>query len=138
MKGKKALALLLAVCVALYSTGCASIVSKSSYTVAINSHPDKASFRIDDEDGNTVHAGTTPATVTLDAGGAYFDGYDYMVTFDKPGYSGRTVQLSSSIDLWYVFGNLFIGGLIGWVIVDPLTGAMWKLKSGLNVSLQEQ
>ena len=27
----------------------------------------------------------------------------------------------------YLVGNFFIGGLIGWLVVDPLTGAMWTL-----------
>jgi hypothetical protein len=28
---------------------------------------------------------------------------------------------------WYLVGNFFFGGLIGWLIIDPLTGAMWTL-----------
>lgn len=36
--------------------------------------------------------------------------------------------ISGKIDVgWYLVGNIFIGGLIGWLIVDPLTGAMWTL-----------
>ena len=34
----------------------------------------------------------------------------------------------------YLFGNIPLGGLIGWVIVDPITGAMWTLED-LNVDL---
>jgi hypothetical protein len=30
------------------------------------------------------------------------------------------------MDGWYI-GNILFGGLIGILIVDPLTGAMWKL-----------
>ena len=34
--------------------------------------------------------------------------------------------MSSRINGWYV-GNIVFGGFIGWLIVDPLTGAMWTL-----------
>jgi len=29
---------------------------------------------------------------------------------------------------WYIAGNILVGGLIGWFIVDPITGAMWNLE----------
>ncbi|MDR1896957.1 MAG: hypothetical protein LBR10_09235, partial [Prevotellaceae bacterium] len=32
------------------------------------------------------------------------------------------------IDGWY-FGNLLLGGWPGMLIIDPLTGAMWKIES---------
>jgi len=38
----------------------------------------------------------------------------------------RTIDLECSVNGWY-FGNLFIGGLIGMLIVDPATGAMYRL-----------
>lgn len=28
---------------------------------------------------------------------------------------------------WYLAGNILLGGLIGWIIVDPITGGMWTL-----------
>ena len=43
-----------------------------------------------------------------------------------PGYSPTEVKLDSSVSGWY-FGNLLFGGLIGMLIVDPLTGAMFNL-----------
>jgi hypothetical protein len=36
------------------------------------------------------------------------------------------VNLDSSVSGWY-FGNLAFGGVIGMLIVDPLTGAMFNL-----------
>jgi hypothetical protein len=35
--------------------------------------------------------------------------------------------LDSTLSGWY-FGNILIGGLIGLLIVDPLTGAMYDLE----------
>jgi len=39
-----------------------------------------------------------------------------------------------SISGWY-WGNILFGGLIGMLIVDPITGAMYKLPKNTNVSL---
>jgi len=42
------------------------------------------------------------------------------------------------LDGWYIAGNLLFGGLIGYFIVDPATGAMWTLKNlHANLSLQK-
>jgi hypothetical protein len=46
--------------------------------------------------------------------------------FELPGYSQAEIKLDSSVSGWY-FGNLLLGGLIGMLIVDPLTGAMYNL-----------
>ena len=42
------------------------------------------------------------------------------------GYETKKVNLECKVNGWY-FGNLLIGGLIGMLIVDPATGAMYKL-----------
>lgn len=46
----------------------------------------------------------------------------------------QTVPLSADISGWY-FGNILFGGLIGMLIVDPATGAMWKLPENVNASV---
>lgn len=33
------------------------------------------------------------------------------------------------VDGWY-FGNLLLGGFLGMLIIDPATGAMWKIENG--------
>jgi hypothetical protein len=107
---------------------CASIVSDSKETVTISSNPTAAEITIADQSGAEVYRGTTPATITLDASAGYFDGQEYTVTFSKEGYDRATVKVDSRVNGWYV-GNIVFGGLIGWLIVDPLTGAMWALDS---------
>ncbi|HEX2478414.1 MAG TPA: hypothetical protein VHK45_03985 [Geminicoccaceae bacterium] len=107
---------------------CASIVSDSKEMVTINSSPPAAQIAIADQSGIEVYRGTTPATVTLDASAGYFDGQKYTITFSKAGYKPATVQVDSRINGWYV-GNIVFGGFIGWLVVDPLTGAMWALDS---------
>ncbi|HEN8797503.1 TPA: hypothetical protein U8251_000015 [Pseudomonas putida] len=116
-----------AVVVAMLGTqGCASIVGESRYPVAVSSAPMGASFEITDKNGTVVHTGNTPSTVTLKSGKGYFSGQTYTLRFKKEGYPDKTVELDSSLSGWY-WGNILIGGIIGLLIVDPLTGAMYKL-----------
>ena len=76
----------------------------------------------------------TPATVTLDSSAGYFKGEAYTITFSKEGYMNQTVTLNSSIDGWY-WGNIVFGGLLGMLIVDPATGAMYNLPERVDASL---
>ena len=119
-------------------TGCASIVSKSMYAVNINSTPDGADITITDEVGNHVFTGKTPTVVTLKTKRGYFKGKDYNVTFKKSGYDSHSAVISRKVDGWYIYGNLLFGGLIGWLIVDPAPGAMWKLEEDVSATLTSQ
>lgn len=118
--------------------GCASIVGKSAYPVAITSQPDQADITIVDETHKTIFTGETPTTVTLNTKAGYFSGKDYTVTFTKPGYATHTAQIKRGVSGWYIVGNLFFGGLIGYLIVDPLTGAMWTLEEQTTATLSPQ
>lgn len=118
--------------------GCASIVSDSNYAVSIRSTPTGADIWVTDQHGEPIYSGKTPATVTLQAGDGYFKGAQYTVRFTLEGYQQTTVPISCKLDGWYMFGNLVIGGLLGYVVIDPLTGAMWKLEEGVHASLHEQ
>lgn len=109
-------------------SGCASIVSKSDWPVTINSNPEQAKISIYDEEGLHMYTGTTPTTLSLKAGKAYFDRQDYTVNFEKEGYEKQTIIIGATLNGWYL-GNILFGGLIGLLIVDPLTGAMWRLDS---------
>jgi hypothetical protein len=106
--------------------GCASIVSKTQRQITINSSPDQADVTITDERGLKLLQGKTPTTVTLKTGGGYFKGKEYTVRIYKEGYGEQTVTISKKLNAWYL-GNIIFGGLIGVLIVDPLTGAMWTL-----------
>ena len=109
--------------------GCASIVSKSNQSVVVSTEPNEAELVIKDSKGWIVYKGKTPSIVTLPkSDGSYFGGETYEVYLEKEGYSSQVVVIESNISGWYLFGNFFFGGLIGWFIVDPLTGAMYKLE----------
>ncbi|WP_448790607.1 hypothetical protein [Bacteroides graminisolvens] len=122
---RKTCALLLSGIIILGSS-CASIVSKSKYPITINSRPSDAKITITDKKGVTVFSGLTPAMLKLDAGAGFFSKARYQVTFEKDGYVSRTVPVNFKLDGWY-FGNILFGGLIGMLIVDPATGAMYKI-----------
>lgn len=125
------------VVVALMLSACSSIVSSSQYAVTINSHPDGAKFVVTNRMGIKVHSGVTPASVTLKASSGYFEGERYTVTFKKEGYSKKSFTLTSSVDGWY-WGNILFGGIIGLLIVDPATGAMYNLPDRVDISMDEQ
>jgi hypothetical protein len=111
--------------VLLASTGCASIVSETRQTISFGSEPEGADVVVKDENGETVFRSRTPASTSLAKGDGYFDGMDYTCEFSRAGYETRTETLQSSMNGWY-WGNFLFGGLIGFLAVDPATGAMWK------------
>ena len=110
-------------CIAL--TSCASIVSKSSYPVTIASNPPGATFTLKRLNGMAMSTGVTPATIILSSSTGYFQPARYIVEFTNKGVT-QSVPFNASINGWY-FGNLLFGHIIGMLIVDPATGAMWRL-----------
>ncbi len=112
-------------------------MGKSSFPVTINSSPTGADVTVKDERGVDVFAGTTPTTIALTAGESYFHAKVYDLTFSKPGYTPRHSQLRAEISGWY-FGNIVFGGFIGALIVDPITGKMWKLPTSAFVDLSDK
>lgn len=118
----------------LMLSSCASIISDSAYPVAIQSVPDAANFTITNRSGATVHSGVTPTIVTLKAGAGYFKSESYSIKISKEGFADKTLVLTSSLDGWY-WGNILFGGLIGMLIVDPISGAMYKLPADVSINL---
>lgn len=107
-------------------TSCASILGKSAYPVSINSNPNGADISITDKKGKEVYKGQSPATVSLKSGAGFFSRAEYQVKISSKGYAEQVVPVIYKLNGWY-FGNLFLGGFLGMLIIDPATGAMWKL-----------
>jgi len=107
-------------------SSCASIFSRSKYPVNISTLPQGAAISIKNAEGTEVYTGVTPATVTLKASAGFLKKASYICTLSLAGYETKVVPIDYKIDGWY-FGNILIGGLIGLLIIDPATGAMWKL-----------
>ncbi len=118
-----------------FVAGCASIISKSDYTVSIRSAPQGANIKIYNRRNILVYEGTTPTTVSLTAHHGFFMGQKYRIV-SSGSVVGQT-QLNSRLDGWYL-GNLIFGGLLGILIVDPATGAMWSLEEEVMITGQGQ
>jgi len=133
-RGKTALILI----AALLLASCATIIGKSSpETLNVRSSPDQARIVITDEEGTKIFDGKTPTILSLEKRKGYFSGKKYNVTLSKEGFQDRNVTVDTQIGGWYLGGNLVFGGLIGWLIVDPATGAMWTLsKNEIDAALE--
>ncbi|MGI4865894.1 MAG: hypothetical protein ACRYFZ_18360 [Janthinobacterium lividum] len=123
---KTRLPLLLLTGSTLFSS-CASIVSHSRWPVALTSAPVGASVAVVDRNGKEVFTGTTPVVARLKSGTSYFKRAKYTITFTKAGYAKQTLPLEAGMNGWY-FGNLLLGGALGMLIIDPITGAMYRIK----------
>ena len=121
----------------LICSGCASIMCSPEKTVNITSEPPGAEFEITKPDGRSIVQGITPMNVTLKRGRGWFKAGDYTIRFVKSGYELHEVLIEQKLETgWYVGGNLVLGGLIGWLIVDPLTGAMYNIND-VHVTLRK-
>jgi hypothetical protein len=108
--------------------GCATIIGSPTQTIPIQSTPSDASVVVLDETGTEVFKGSTPTTVTLQKStGRYFGKKTFTVKLLKPGFQEQVIPVTSSANGWYVAGNFVFGGLIGWLVVDPLNGHMYTL-----------
>lgn len=122
-----------AVFAAMSVSGCATIIKGTSQNVGISSSPEGASVEIFNRRAENVVTAVTPATVRL----RRKDG-PYRVEVSAPGYETQAVEIRRSVGGWYIGGNFLLGGFIGWLIVDPITGAMWTLKPDtLHTNLQQ-
>jgi hypothetical protein len=133
--------ILAALAAAVALSGCASIIKgggPESFTV--RSQPPGADVRITAvPTGETVATGRTPMTAMLSKSRGFFQGAKYKVTVQMPGFQARESVVDTSVSGWYIGGNIIFGGLIGWLIVDPATGAMWTLETdALDVPLSPE
>lgn len=135
---KKVICVLLVFAVSPFLTGCASIIHGGAQDVPISSTPDGASVTIQD-DNQTILSGETPFTANLERGDGFFRRGEYTVEINKPGYEKKTVRISGRVSGWYLGGNILFGGALGWIIIDPATGAMWTLNPAeIRTNLSEK
>ena len=115
----------LIVIITIFSS-CATIVSKSRWPLTVNTNPNGAKVEITDKRGIVVYNGNTPATMYLKSGAGFFAKQSYKVKLSMDGYGEKIIPLECHLNGWYI-GNIILGGIIGFLIVDPATGAMYKL-----------
>ncbi|PTU32135.1 hypothetical protein [Stenotrophobium rhamnosiphilum] len=109
----------------LMTTGCATIFNGRTEAVQFRSTPDQADVVISNRAGEITHRVTTPATVTLNRSAGFFKPEIYTAVVTKPGFKPGIIAVPGKVNNWY-FANLVIGGVIGMLIVDPATGAMFS------------
>lgn len=108
------------------TSGCASIVNRGPREIPIASQPAGAKVSIYNRANQLVTTQTTPFVAQLTPKHRFFVGQRYRVVFEMPGYEPAEVTLKPRIGAWY-FCNVFFGGIPGMLIVDPATGAMFRL-----------
>ncbi|PKO87604.1 MAG: hypothetical protein CVU18_10205 [Betaproteobacteria bacterium HGW-Betaproteobacteria-12] len=118
---------ILAGAVILALTGCATIMEGSTQPLSITSIPDGATVSVTNRAGEKIHTGVSPFTVVLNRGAGYFKPEIYTIKYQKEGFETKEVVVSAQVNGWYV-GNILFGGIIiGMLIVDPNTSAMYSL-----------
>ena len=122
------------------------------FQLAFKPSPIVISFRIirlliqhsDNIDGSKEPLGSVfiprrPNFTVIKKSDGYFSGESYNLVFEKDGYIPQTKVIESHVNGWYAFGNFFFGGLIGWLLVDPISGAMYKLEpKEFNIHLEKE
>jgi hypothetical protein len=125
MNSRKILFVLLAATAMESAGGCASIFSGGSERVQFTSKPAGAEVVVVDANNNVVGKGDTPCEIELSRGAGYFRPAAYTARISAQGGPARNVPLRAGLNPMYL-GNLVIGGALGMLIVDPLTGAMFS------------
>lgn len=120
---------------AVLLSGCGTIFNGATEPVQITSTAPDASFTITDHTGKQVATGRAGETVRLDNGGGYMMPGRYTIQMSAPGYADATAQAKADFSGWYL-GNILIGGALGMLVVDPLTGGMWAMPDEINVPMR--
>ncbi len=127
--------LFLSLAAVLLLSGCATIVRDSTQSIPIDANTDKVNIKITNRMGRTVFEGQTPAIVSLKtAQNGYFSPEQYVVEASKPGYMPIKKEIDWHVSGWYIVGNL-PAWLIGYLVVDPLTGKMYYLDEEIYLNM---
>ena len=128
MKIKSIMIITASFVILFFVTGCATILNGGDQEVTVNSSPSAAEVIIKSNEGVIAFAGKSPVTTELSRKN------EYEVIVKMEGYKEATVRILKNFNIIYL-GNIICGGLVG-LIIDPITGAMWKLEPDeINVTL---
>jgi len=126
---------MLAALIAISMSGCATVLSGTRQNIDIDSEQEGAEVVINNIRGNKVfESKSLPETAHLKRGAGYFKASEYVVKISKEGGDTLTATIESKVNLIPYLGNIYSGGLIGMVLVDPATGAMWELDAEVLVA----
>ena len=120
----------IAVCIlcGILFVGCSTIINTSSQKIGVKTRPSAAAIKVYDSAGGLIKEATTPCDIVLNRGNGYFTPATYKVVISAPGFQEVTIRIGARVSMWYAAGNFLGATIIGWLIVDPLTGGMWELE----------
>jgi uncharacterized protein YceK len=113
----------------LFTSGCASIMSGTSQSVSVQTEPDSAKATFLNRKGEAVSVQQTPCVVSLKRS------EQYRLKLEKENYQPLEGELKKGLNGWYL-GNVFFGGVLGFLIIDPGTGAMWSYDDTIRARLE--
>lgn len=117
-------------------SACATIMRDNSQTVPITASTDSVDIKIADKNGKVIFEGQTPASVNLKtAAGGYFDPQEYTITASKDGFKNQTAIIDWHVSAWYWAGNVAFGGIVGYLLIDPITGDMYYLDENVHLNM---
>jgi len=117
---------------AISMSGCATIISGTRQKVDVISEQEGAKVEIYNiRDKKVFESKNLPETARLKRGAGYFKSSEYSVKISREGSDTLTTTIESNVNLIPYLGNIYTGGIIGMVIVDPASGAMWKLDADI-------
>lgn len=116
---------------------CATVMRDNNRAVSIKANVEKVDIKITNKAGEVVFEGQTPTTLTLKTAmkSGYFNPEKYTVIASKDGFQTQTTVIDWHVSAWYYAGNFVIGGLIGYLIIDPITGDMYYLDEEVNLNM---
>lgn len=120
-----------------FLSNCATVMRDNHQAVPIKANVEKVDIKITNKAGEIVFEGQTPTTLTLNtaAKSGYFNPEKYTITASKDGFQTQTNIIDWHVSSWYWAGNFAIGGLIGYLIIDPITGDMYYLDEEVNLNM---
>jgi hypothetical protein len=106
---------------------CATIGSTGIYHIPITTVPADAEIRVYDQNDFLMAVMSSPDTLSLKPSSGYFKRAEYYVHISKNGYQPSAVPVYFVMDRKYLLNictAIFMP--IGLLLVDPVSGAMWK------------
>jgi hypothetical protein len=103
--------------------------STNTYTIYLQSEPSGASIEVSDRRNKIILTTQCPDSIVVKSGAGYFKRSDYTVTANTPGYLPATERIEFEVDKKYYlnfFTSFFMP--VAFLIIDPITGAMWQPK----------
>lgn len=119
---------------ALLASGCASIVKSSYQPLVAVANPANSKIELI-SNKKTIKTSTGVLAFPLNKKDVHR--HPYALKVSAPGYAAQEITIDTGLSGWYIWGNILVGGLIGWAAVDPATGAMRSVEASNGQEVDE-